>query len=375
MKKKVFAGLTRADFMRQHWQKKPLIARNTLSEYAEAVTREDLMALAQRDDVESRIVRKNGQRWRVQHGPFTRRDFSRLPRNGWTLLVQSVDRMLPQAARLLREFDFIPYARLDDVMVSYAAPGGGVGPHFDSYDVFLVQGRGRRRWQIGRQQNLELVPNLPLKILRQFRPEAEWTLETGDFLYLPPHWAHDGVALGECITYSIGFRAPSAQELASGFLQFLDDHLELEGQYGDPDLRVTQSPGRIPATMIARVASMLRKLHWSREDVALFLGCYLTEPKPGVVMVKPSRPESPLDLAKRIGREGLRLALNTRMLSRGRLIFINGEMHICETRAARLLGALADARELTPPVRLDRESQGLLYEWYRHGYIQVGTFK
>src|ERR1700720_131276 len=176
MPKKLFPDLTRTEFMRRYWQKKPLLARAALPEYTNAVVRDDLVALAGRSDVESRIIRQISGRWQVQHCPFTHSAIARLPRSGWTLLVQSVDHVLPQAARLLREFSFIPYARLDDVMVSYAAPGGGVGPHFDSYDVFLVQGHGERRWQVSRQCDLELIEDSPVKILRNFQPEDEWVL-------------------------------------------------------------------------------------------------------------------------------------------------------------------------------------------------------
>jgi 50S ribosomal protein L16 3-hydroxylase len=373
MQKKLFPRLTRSEFMRQHWQKKPLLARTALPEYTNAVTRDDLVALAGRSDVESRIIRQISGCWKVQHGPFKRSAIARLPRSGWTLLVQSVDQVLPQAARLLREFSFIPYARLDDVMVSYAAPGAGVGPHFDSYDVFLVQGQGERRWQVSRQSDLELVQDSPVKILRNFQPERDWVLEPGDLLYLPPAWAHDGVAVGECVTYSIGFRAPSAQELGSRFLEFLQDRLALSGMYADPDLKATRKPGSIPSEMLARTASMLQNLHWHERDVVEFIGRDLTEPKAHVVFDRPARPVTPESFAKRATRKGLKLKLRTRMLSYGKHIFINGESHRCEPPSARLLSALADARELTPPIRADGETRRLLYDWYRAGYVEFAA--
>ncbi|HEY0336200.1 MAG TPA: cupin domain-containing protein [Burkholderiales bacterium] len=373
MKKKIFAGLTRAEFMRQHWQKNPLVALNALPEYAKAIGRAELIALAQREDVESRIVRKAGREWHLKNGPFTRRDFSRLPRSGWTLLVQGVEQTLWKGARLLREFAFIPYARLDDLMVSYAAPGGGVGPHFDSYDVFLLQGKGERRWKFSRQRDLELVPDAPVKILKNFEPEQESVLGRGDLLYLPPSWAHDGVALTECITYSIGFRAPSEQELGSRFLEFLQDKLELNGMYADPDLRATQTPGRIPPAMLARFGSMLRGVRWSNGDIAEFTGRYLTEPKANVVFMRPRRALKSEDFLKQIVRDGLTLGLRTRVLAYGAYIFINGEAHRCDVRAHRLLAKLADQRQLTPPFNADTEVQHLLYEWYRAGYIEIGV--
>lgn len=373
MKKNVLADLTYANFMRRHWQKKPLFASCALPEYASAVTREDLVALAEQDDVESRIVQNSNGRWHVRHGPFARRDFARLPRSGWTLLVQGVDQKLWQAARLLRELSFIPYARLDDVMVSYAAPGGGVGPHFDSYDVFLLQGQGKRRWQVSRQRDLELVADAPIKILRRFTPEQEWLVSAGDLLYLPPQCAHDGVAVEECITYSVGFRAPAAQELGQRFLEFLQDRLELDGIYADPQRQASRTPGRIPRDMMDRAASMLEKLRWSRADVDQFMGAYLTEPKANVVFDPPARRITLGNFVRRARKSGVRLALPSRVLVSGRNVFINGEALRVRPAAFKLLARLADKRRLAPPFELGAEAGRTLYEWFCAGYIEIGA--
>src|SRR5688572_17863595 len=175
MKKGFLAGLTPSQFMRRHWQKQPLLARAALPSYGsereDGIDKQALFALASRDDVESRIIARSGSKWSVRFGPFSAADLKRMPARNWTLLVQGVDQTLWQGARLLSEFSFLPYARLDDVMVSYAVPGGGVGPHFDSYDVFLLQGRGERRWRIGSQSDLELVADVPVKILSRFAPD------------------------------------------------------------------------------------------------------------------------------------------------------------------------------------------------------------
>ena len=203
-----------------------------------------MQQLACREDVESRLIRGSGTHWQLDHGPFRKSDFKRLPKTEWTLLVQSLNHFLPEADALLAHFDFIPHARLDDLMVSYAVPGGSVGPHFDSYDVFLLQGQGHRRWQIGTQTDLALLDDAPLKILRHFDAEDEWVLGPGDMLYLPPHVAHYGVAEDDCMTYSIGFRAPTTEELAQGFLMHLQDTLKLEGRYADPDLAPAGSSRR-----------------------------------------------------------------------------------------------------------------------------------
>jgi 50S ribosomal protein L16 3-hydroxylase len=371
MKKSFLAGLSRRDFLRHHWQKKPMMARDALGDHAGAVTRDQLFELAGREGVESRIVTRARGRWQVRDGPFRRADIARLPQRGWTLLVQGVDLELPAAARLMREFAFLPYARLDDVMVSYAAPGGGVGPHFDSYDVFLVQGKGRRRWRVSAQNDLELVPQAPLRILRRFRAEHEWTLGPGDVLYLPPHYAHEGVALDGCITYSVGFRAPGAQELAEHFLDFLLDRLQLEGRYADPGLEPTRNPARIPPALTAWSARTLERLRWSQRDAAQFVGMSLSEPKPGVVFRRASQPLSAQRFARAARTRGLALAAATRMLYRDRDIFINGERVSAAAGVTRLLAKLADARELAPPFALDAANARLLYAWYLAGYISI----
>jgi 50S ribosomal protein L16 3-hydroxylase len=309
----------------------------------------------------------------VRHGPFSSRALARLRGGKWSLLVQGVDRALPAAGELLRQFAFIPYARLDDVMVSYAPPGGGVGPHFDSYDVFLAQGAGLRRWRIGPCRSRELLPDAPLRILRRFRPQREWVLHPGDLLYLPPHYGHDGVAITDCITVSIGFRAPAAGELGGKFLEFLQDRLQLEGQYEDPDLAAQRHPGAIAPAMIRKARRMLAQIRWNGEDVSDFLGCYLTEPRAQVVFERPTRPLTARGFAAASSRRGLRLALATRMLFHGATIFINGEACAVNGRLPRALIALADRRELAPGFRPDRQAAQRLYEWYRAGYILPGT--
>src|SRR5439155_8345072 len=188
----LLGGATPARFLRRCWQKQPLLVRGAIARFEGLLPARALFALAGRDDVESRLVMREHGRWSVRQGPFRRADFQALPRRNWTLLVQGLNMHLDAADALLQRFAFIPFSRLDDVMVSYDAPGGGVGPHCDSYDVFLLQGKGRRRWRIGRQRDLALKPRMPLKILARFRPEQEWVLGPGDMLYLPPAIAHEG---------------------------------------------------------------------------------------------------------------------------------------------------------------------------------------
>jgi len=234
--------LTPRAFLARHWQRDALLVRDAVPRFEGFATLPELARLAGRDDVESRLVVRTGARYELLQGPFRRADFRALPPRNWTLLVQGLNLHSDDADRLLRAFAFVPYARMDDVMVSYAAPGGGVGPHFDSYDVFLLQGFGRRRWRYGRQADLSLREGLPVKILRRFTPSSDAVLSPGDMLYLPPSYAHDGVALDPCTTYSIGFRAATHTEMAQSFLDYLRDRLDVPGRYEDPGLRPSRSP-------------------------------------------------------------------------------------------------------------------------------------
>ena len=246
MPRKHAAPLEIASFMKRHWQREPLLVRGAFPRFVDPLSPREVLACAGSADVQSRLVRRRGARWSLEHGPFPPAKLRALPRRDWTVLVQDTNHLSKAADRLLQRFDFIPHARIDDVMVSYAVPGGTVGPHVDSYDVFLLQGHGRRRWQVSRQRDRSLVPGLPLKILARFEPESEWVLQAGDMLYLPPGVAHEGVAQSECLTWSIGFRAPSDAEIVSGFLDFLQERAPTPGHYGDAGARPTANPGEIP---------------------------------------------------------------------------------------------------------------------------------
>jgi 50S ribosomal protein L16 3-hydroxylase len=230
----LLAGLSPAQFMQRHWHKKPLLVRQAIPGFKPPVGRAALFELAAREEVESRFIQHLDGRWRLRHGPLARRSLPSLGTREWTVLVQGVDLHDEAVHALLQQFRFVPQARLDDLMISYASDGGGVGPHFDSYDVFLLQAHGRRRWRIGRQKDLSLQPDVPLKVLSHFEPEEEFVLEAGDMLYLPPKWAHDGIAEGECMTYSIGFRSPARDELAREMLLRMsdepDEHIFINGE-------------------------------------------------------------------------------------------------------------------------------------------------
>ncbi len=358
-------------FLRGFWHKEALLVRAARPGFAGLFTAAELKALALRDDVESRLVVRDGAHWSFAQGPFRRSDFRRLPARDWTLLVQGVNLHSAPADALLREFAFLPYARLDDLMVSYAAPGGGVGPHFDSYDVFLLQGFGRRRWRYGRQRDLALRPGLPVKILRRFAPACDEILAPGDMLYLPPQFAHDGVAVDACTTYSIGFRAASTDELAAAFLDFLRDRIDLPGRYADPDLAPPREPARVGARMRDACARELARLRWDAATVARFLGCWLSEPKPTVFFDPPQRPLPRAAFARAAARRGVRLDRRTQLLYDDRQLYVNGSALEWPASGAAALRRLANERVLPaaavpalPPACL-----ALLHQWYCDGYL------
>lgn len=368
-------GRTAAAFLRRFWQKDALLVRSALPGFRNAISPRELALLAMRDDVESRLVMRDGARWSLARGPFRRAEFSALPARNWTLLVQGVNLHLAAADALLRRFAFLPFARQDDVMVSLAAPGGGVGPHIDSYDVFLLQGAGQRRWRYGRPSDRTLKPNLPLKILRRFRPERDDVLGPGDMLYLPPSFAHDGTAIDTCMTYSIGFRAPAANELAAAFLDWLRDGLALDGRYADPDLRASGEPARIDATMQRRCAQMLASIRWDRDSVERFLGAFLSDPKPSVFFTPPAPMLSLPSFRAKAHRQGIRLDLRSQLLYDDRRLYINGSAQPWPPTGAPTLRRLANERAL-PPTAIAAFAPGtigLLYDWYRNGYLHPET--
>jgi 50S ribosomal protein L16 3-hydroxylase len=341
MSSRLLGGLTPREFLRRYWQKRPLLVRGALAGCGAIVTKKALAALAARDDVESRIVQRRGARRETRHGPFAR---LALAEKNSTVLVNGVNLHVAAADELLQRFNFIPQARLDDVMVSYATPGGGVGPHVDRYDVFLVQGPGRRAWRV---ENKRFI------------------VEAGDILYLPPGVRHDGVALERCFTYSVGFRAPRGSELGAAFLDWLHERGLPEADYRDPRLLPTGRSGEIPASLVAFAASVLDRVRWTRADVERFLGEYLSEPKAHVVFEAGAEPRA-------LARSLVRLDAKTRLLYRGRRFFINGES-ITVPGPARGLRELADrrvaeARRLGAP-RL----RSLISQWTRLGYAHLET--
>lgn len=387
----LLGGLSPAAFMRDYWQKRPLLIRNAFPLVAASgaplapVTPAELFALAARDDVESRLVIQAADvanpaaargakkkpvaapaagRWRLRHGPFARRSLPALNKPGWSLLVQGMDLHAQAAHELLQRFRWIADARVDDLMVSYASPGGGVGPHIDSYDVFLLQVHGHRRWRVGPVAEPAFVDGLPVRILQNFEATDEWRLAPGDMLYVPPRWGHDGVAEDECMTCSIGYRAPMATELARELLQRVLDDVEADGDephYRDPARSATDTPASIPSALDTFARKSVDRLLRDPTQLARALGEVMTEPKPKVWF----------DTGLEHGTgAGVRLDRRTRMMYDERHVFINGESFIASGRDARLMRELADARRLTAPEsgRLSADAQAVLADWVAQGW-------
>lgn len=374
MDRTLLGGLTPSTFLKRHWQKQPLLVRGAIAGFKDSLNLRKLIALSRNDGCEARLIVSTNGKHEVLFGPFAPGIFHDLPETNWTLLVQGVNHACHKARELLYRFAFLPYARLDDVMVSYAAPGGGVGPHFDSYDVFLLQGQGRRRWQVGSQSDLELIPDSELKILQRFQPEGSCVLSSGDMLYLPPRFAHNGVALSACVTYSIGFRAPNFEELKTHFLAYLDDDLYLEGQYQDPHLQPTAQPAQLSNDMIDQVAGAMSRLRWSRSDVTTFIGRYLSEPKPYIVLNKPAV-IAYREFSRRARADGIELHPALPLLFHGKQAFINGETLDMMPDAGQALVLLANQRHLTArQVRSSAAALPTLHSWHGNGYVSLGEW-
>lgn len=338
----LLGGLSAAEFLTRHWQKAPLLVRQAMPGFRSPLDGDELAGLACEEGIESRLVLERGgtRPWELRHGPFEAADFAALPETHWTLLVQDVDKVVPALADLLERFDFLPRWRIDDLMVSYAAPGGGVGPHLDSYDVFLLQAAGRRRWSIdtGPRSAEEFLPGLDLRILPDFRPAQSWELEPGDMLYLPPGLAHEGVALGECMTFSVGLRAPSQRELLEAWVEEALGRIDPQVRYGDPDIGPASEPGLIDERALARVRALLEQATRETGEVGQWFGRLVTAPAPGHPLWARARPLSASSLLRSLSR-GRRLAWHPAC-----------RCAYTDTAGLRTLYAAGEAWPLEPPL-------------------------
>lgn len=357
-----------ATFLRDYWQQRPLLIRNPWGIWHNPLSPDDLAGLACEDGVESRLISQEKDALAAEDGPFPEARFGKLDKAAWTLLVQAVDHYVPEVAALIEPFRFIPNWRIDDVMVSVASDGGGVGAHFDHYDVFLVQGLGQRRWQIGQlcDEDTELLPHDSLRLLANFEPTEEWLLHPGDILYVPPRIAHNGVAVGEnCMTYSVGFRAPSRAELVGGWCDDLVADLTDDDRYEDPGLAAQANPGEISAEALARLHALVTKKLADREAFARWFGGYTTTRKyPEVDWA----PEVPIDRddARALLEQGTPLLRNPASrfsFIRGEAgavsMFVDGQAFDCDGVLAGFAEALCSEERTVVAVELVASDQAL----------------
>lgn len=379
----LLGGLRIEEFLRRHWQKKPLLVRQAFPDFKPFLTADELAGLACSDEVNSRLVIERGgvRPWQVTHGPLSAKDFKSLPRSHWTLLVTDVDKIVRPAADLLQHFNFIPSWRIDDLMISYAVNQGSVGPHLDSYDVFLLQAYGRRRWRISNKHydQDDFIPGLDLRILDGFSTTHEWLLEPGDILYLPPGVAHHGIAEGECMSYSIGFRAPSHRELLADFGEYIANQIEESKRFGDRDLKPQTNTGEIGLAARQKVRKIVRAI--TRDDAAIddWLGHYLTETGPWGAPTPPKRALTCKQFSARWARHRtLRRSDRCRFAhiasDSGTTLFVDGEAFATPSSLRKEVALVSGERQFDHKVlalaRHKRHFMELLCTLYNKGYLE-----
>jgi len=369
-------------FLRDYWQKKPLLIRNPWDAWQNPLEPDELAGLACEAEVESRLVVGAQGSWAVEHGPLAEARFARLGQEPSTLLVQAVDHHIPEVAALIAPFRFIPNWRIDDVMVSYATDGGGVGPHYDQYDVFLIQGNGCRRWRVGQlcDDESSLVPHDELRLLAEFRATDEWLLEPGDILYVPPRIAHDGVAVGDdCMTYSVGFRAPSRSELLTHFVDDLVAEMEDDDRYADPELATQENPGEISSDALDKLHQLAIEKLQDRSYFARWFGGYSSTRKYPETDWSPEDLVSETDISAQL-KAGVFVTRNPasrfsflRQDDATILLFVDGTSFHCEDSCATFAENLcrADTTELPAPEVPNEPLQQLITALINQGSIAL----
>ena len=376
----ILGGLSAREFLRDYWQKKPLLIRQAIPDFQSSISPDELAGLSLEEEVESRLVIEHGDSpWELRRGPFAEDTYQQLPERDWTLLVQAVDQLVPEVAELLGQFRFLPNWRIDDVMISYAAPGGGVGPHFDNYDVFLLQAHGQRRWRIGQMCDSDsaLLEHGDLRILADFQGTDEWVLEPGDMLYLPPRLAHFGTAEDACMTYSVGFRAPSAAEVLTHFTDFLAQFLPDEERYGDSDLQPSDDPYQIQSDALERLKRLLAE-HMGDERLLLtWFGQFMTEPRyperiEGVELTEQELRAALADGAVLVRNPAARMAWSE--IDLGLLLFASGQSRLLPIQLRDLLKLICSADALhednLAPWLGDNDGRKLLQELIKQGSLE-----
>ena len=346
------ANLTTEQFMTEHWHVKPFLFRQAFPNFEPLCDLDTIAEMASDEDIESRLIQYGKNGWTLEQGPFD--ELPPMKKKAWTVLIQGIDHHLPEAYDLLQLFRFIPDARLDDVMLSLASDGGGVGPHYDSYDVFLLQMHGKRRWKIGPLLNKELEEGVPLKILKEFEPTEEFVLEPGDMLYLPPNYGHDGIAEGTCSTLSIGFRAPTQAEVLSGILRDMADQIEqdpgmTQKLFSDPTRGLQKNPAEIPDDMLNFGFNLIQQFSAQSPQIQRSMGILLTEPKPHVYFVNNTDDQDIPEIISVLGVRGIALSMKTKMLFKDEVFYINGDaVNPTSALTVKQLQKLANQREMEP---------------------------
>ena len=368
-------------FLRETWQRRPLLIRNPWAEWVNPLEPDDLAGLACEAGIESRLMTRTDDGWKLGHGPFAPSRFAKLGRAPWTLLVQAVNHAVSDVAALVEPFRFVPDWRIDDVMVSYAVDQGGMGPHYDHYDVFLIQGLGKRLWQVGAKcdASSELLPHDDLRLLADFQPTEEWLLEPGDVLYVPPGVAHNGVAVGDdCMPYSIGFRAPARSELVAHWCDDVLSRLDDDDRYADPDLKTQANPGEITADALAALRTMVTEKLLDDAGFARWFGEFNTARKYPDVDWQPEQPLTAAELRRELaaGRPLLRNPASrfsfVRQDADPLLLFVDGDCHECTGEAAALAELLCAAPDNVIPAALVQSAAviTLLETLYNQGCVE-----
>jgi 50S ribosomal protein L16 3-hydroxylase len=362
-------------FLKKYWQKKPLLIRDAIKNFKSPITEKDLFRIAQNENAISRLIEFKRGIWQVKYGPFKKLDLPKKINTPWTILVQNMNHHLPFAESFLNLFKFIPYARLDDLMVSFATKKGSVGPHFDSYDVFLFQAKGEREWKISEQKKFSLDKKSAIKIITNFKVKNTWVLKPGDLLYLPPNVGHWGVSQSDdCLTYSIGFRAPGTFEIQSKFLDFIQDNLitNKNDLYRDPNLNLQKNPAEINSNMIKKIQRIVNQLRWNTNSINNFIGQLLTEPIEGAVF-ETSKSMTAEVFIKDLIKKPLKLNPKTRMLFIKNNFFINGELIEADKKSIMYLKQLANGREISIKSTLNKKDLNalgiVLLPLYLSGFI------
>ena len=376
----LLGGLTPREFLRDYWQQKPLLVRQAIPGLESPISADELAGLALEEEVESRLVLEHGAHpWELRRGPFAEDTFSQLPERDWTLLVQAVDQFVPEVAEVLKDFGFLPSWRIDDLMISFAAPGGSVGPHFDNYDVFLLQAEGQRRWKIGQmcEADSKLLAHADLRILAEFEQTDEWVLEPGDMLYLPPRLAHYGIAEDDCMTYSVGFRAPSAAEVLTHFTDFLAQFLPDEERYSDAGMAPISDPHQIQQEALDRLKALLTE-HMSDERLLLtWFGQFMTEPRYPELVSGPEIEEADFlaaleDGAVLVRNPSARLAWSE--VDVGLVLFASGQSRLLPAHLKELLRLICAADALhtdnLAPWLADEDGRTLVRELVQQGSLE-----